>query len=54
VVEVLISEFMDRPTADSWIADYDVHWDPDLLSGGCVKTQNLAEPVEYISMIECV
>jgi (S)-sulfolactate dehydrogenase len=30
MADVLISEFMDKPTADGLIADYDVHWDPDL------------------------
>lgn len=30
--DVLISEFMDKPTAEALIADYDTHWDPDLWS----------------------
>lgn len=30
MADVLISEFMDRPTAEGLIAEYDVHWDPDL------------------------
>lgn len=30
MADVLISEFMDKPTADGLIADYDVHWDPNL------------------------
>ena len=30
MADVLISEFMDQPTASGLIADYDVHWDPDL------------------------
>ncbi|MEM6634618.1 MAG: hydroxyacid dehydrogenase [Pseudomonadota bacterium] len=32
MADVLISEFMDKPTADGLIADFDVHWDPDLWS----------------------
>ena len=30
MADVLISEFMDKPTAEGLIAEYDVHWDPDL------------------------
>ena len=30
MADVLISEFMDRPTADGLIAEYDVFWDPEL------------------------
>ena len=30
MADVLISEFMDRPTAEDLIAEYDVHWDPEL------------------------
>ncbi len=30
MADVLISEFMDRPTAEELIAEYDVHWDPEL------------------------
>ncbi|MBL4767613.1 MAG: hydroxyacid dehydrogenase [Rhodobacteraceae bacterium] len=30
MTDVVISEFMDKPTAEGLIADYDVHWDPDL------------------------
>ena len=30
MADVLISEFMDKPTAEGLIAVYDVHWDPDL------------------------
>jgi len=30
MADVLISEFMDKPTAQGLIAEYDVHWDPDL------------------------
>lgn len=30
MADVLISEFMDRPTAVGLITEYDVHWDPDL------------------------
>lgn len=30
MADVLISEFMDQGAAESLIADYDVHWDPDL------------------------
>jgi (S)-sulfolactate dehydrogenase len=30
MTDVLISEFMDRPTAEELIAEYDVHWDPEL------------------------
>ena len=30
MVDVLISEFMDRPTAEGLIAEYDVLWDSDL------------------------
>lgn len=30
MADVVISEFMDRPTAEGLIADFDVHWDPDL------------------------
>ncbi|MEP0234839.1 hydroxyacid dehydrogenase [Roseibium sp.] len=32
MADVVISEFMDRPTADGLISEYDVHWDPDLWS----------------------
>jgi len=28
--DVLISEFMDKPTAEGLMADYDAYWDPDL------------------------
>ncbi|NKB51758.1 MAG: 3-phosphoglycerate dehydrogenase [Rhizobiaceae bacterium] len=30
MADVLISEFMDRPTAEELIAEYDVHWDTEL------------------------
>ena len=30
--DVVISEFMDKPTAQGLIDDFDVHWDPDLWS----------------------
>jgi (S)-sulfolactate dehydrogenase len=30
MADVLISEFMDRPTAEDLIAEFDVHWDPEL------------------------
>ena len=30
MADVLISEFMDKPTAEGLIEDYDVFWDPDL------------------------
>ena len=30
MADVLISEFMDRPTAEDLITEYDVHWDPEL------------------------
>ncbi|MCP5087209.1 MAG: hydroxyacid dehydrogenase [Rhodobacteraceae bacterium] len=30
MADVLISEFMDEPTAEGLIAEYDVHWDPNL------------------------
>jgi (S)-sulfolactate dehydrogenase len=30
MADVVISEFMDNPTAEGLIADFDVHWDPDL------------------------
>jgi len=30
MADVLISEFMDKPTAEGLIAEFDVHWDPNL------------------------
>lgn len=30
MADVLISEFMDMPSAERLIAEYDAHWDPDL------------------------
>ena len=30
--DVLISEFMDKPTAEGLVSEYDVYWDPDLWS----------------------
>ncbi|MGI9366007.1 MAG: hydroxyacid dehydrogenase [Rhizobiaceae bacterium] len=30
MADVVISEFMDRPTAEALIGEYDVYWDPDL------------------------
>jgi (S)-sulfolactate dehydrogenase len=30
MTDVLISEFMHRPTADAILAEYDAHWDPEL------------------------
>jgi len=30
MADVVISEFMDKPTAEGLIADFDVHWDPGL------------------------
>lgn len=32
MTDVVISEFMDKPTAEGLIADYNVHWDPALWS----------------------
>lgn len=30
MADIVISEFMDRPTAEGLLAEYDAHWDPDL------------------------
>ena len=32
MADVLISEFMDRGVAEGLIAEFDVHWDPDIWS----------------------
>lgn len=30
MVDVVISEFMDKPVAEALLSEYDAHWDPDL------------------------
>ena len=41
MADVLISEFMDEPAAKGLIANYDVHWDPEL----CGKREELLSRV---------
>lgn len=47
MADVLISEFMDRPTAEALIAEYDVHWDPELWG----KRDELLEQVSKATAI---
>jgi (S)-sulfolactate dehydrogenase len=47
MADVLISEFMDRPTAEALIAEYDTHWDPDLWS-------RRAELLERVAVVRAI
>ena len=51
MADVVISEFMDEPTANKLIADYDVVWDPKLWSkrSELLKEVNSAENTRVAS-----
>lgn len=43
--DVVISEFMDKETAEGLIAEYDVHWDPNLWDKRAELLEKMADDV---------